>query len=154
MNYLLHVRVPGEPVAQERAKAGGMRLSKKLKFIPRFYDPNEKDKETFQWQIKAACPRLKPVDAKPLGIFIEVWTGKKLVEETERIPGSKKRRRTGKFRYQTDWDNYGKFYCDALTGIAWDNDCWIEDGRVLIHRNALEPAVTIRVWELPQTACQ
>jgi Holliday junction resolvase RusA-like endonuclease len=140
---LLHVRIPGEPVAQMRAKAGGSRFNKKMRLIPRFYDPNEKDKEDFQWQIKAAVPTLRPVVRTRLGIFIEIWSAKPPVQK--RI----NRKPTGEFRYVTDWDNYGKFYCDALKGMAWDDDCWIEDGRVVLHRQALEPAVKIMVWELP-----
>lgn len=132
-HLILHVKIPGEPIAQERHRWGRHNN----------YDPNAKDKENFQWQIKAAVPTLKPVQDTRLGIFIEVWSGKAPVQT--RI----NRKPTGRFHFQTDWDNYGKFYCDALTEIAWNDDCWIEDGRVLIHRQALEPAVKILVWELP-----
>jgi Holliday junction resolvase RusA-like endonuclease len=146
MTPILHVRIPGEPVAQERHRFGGSPKQKRW----HNYDPNAKDKRNFQWELKAAVPHLVPVKEKRLAIIIEIWSGKKAVERLIKVPGSRKRKRSGKFHYQTDWDNYGKFYCDALKEFAWDDDCWIEDGRVIVHRNALEPAVEILVWELAE----
>jgi Holliday junction resolvase RusA-like endonuclease len=138
MKVILHVRIPGEPIAQKRHRFGGHRSGRGW----HNYDPNEKDKENFQWQLKAAAPRLAKIENTRLAIIIEIWSAKPPVQK--RI----NRQPTGKFHYETDWDNYGKFYCDALTGMAWDDDCWIEDGRVILHRHASVPAVDILVWEL------
>lgn len=141
MNVILHVQIQGEPVAQERHRFGGNKSGRGW----HNYDPNAKDKENFQWQLKAAVPKLVAAHEKRLAIIIEIWSAKKPVQK--RI----NRKPTGKFHYQTDWDNYGKFYCDALNGVAWDDDSRIEDGRVIIHRGAPEPHVRILVWELEPT---
>lgn len=116
MTPILHVRIPGEPVAQERHRwAKG-----------HTYDPSAAAKKTFTWQVKAACPLLKPTEAR-LAVIVEIWSRKKV----------------------GDVDNFFKFCADALTGLAWADDVQIEDGRCIVHRGALEPATEILVWELP-----
>lgn len=127
MSLILHLVIPGEPIAQERHRWGRGHN----------YDPNARDKKNFQWQVKAACPMLERQSGR-LGIEIYVWSSKRPV----------KKRATGKMVFQTDWDNYAKFYCDALNGLAWDDDSQIEDGRVVVTRNSEDPRVKILLWKL------
>lgn len=114
----LNIKIPGEPIAQERHRWGQGHN----------YDPNAKDKKTFQWQVKAACPNLKPTD-KRLCMLLEVWSGKGFIK-------------TG-----GDWDNFGKYVSDALNGIAYLDDSQIDDGRVIVHRASMEPRTEIIIWE-------
>lgn len=143
MNTILHIRVPGEPHSQQRHRQGGFFRTKSGKIVPRNYDPDSENKNIFRWQVKAASPMLKPSEAR-LGIFITVWSTKKRVQKRDPVT----KRPTGKFAFQADWDNFAKFFCDALKGMAWIDDEQIDDGRVLVHREAAEGAVEILVWEL------
>jgi Holliday junction resolvase RusA-like endonuclease len=118
MNPILNITIPGEPIAQERHRWGAGHN----------YDPNAKDKKVFQWLVKSAAPMLVP-SAKRLGVIFEVWTSK------------------GNIKTGGDWDNFGKFICDALNGLAWLDDSQIDDGRVVVHRGAQEPRVELLVWE-------
>ncbi len=46
-----------------------------------------------------------------------------------------------------DWDNIGKIICDALNGLAWEDDAQVVDARVLkIFSEA--PRVEVRIWEI------
>jgi crossover junction endodeoxyribonuclease RusA len=123
---VLHIRIPGEPHVQERHRWGKVNT----------YDPSAAAKEDFQWQVKAAAPTLKP-SPHPLGILITVWSTKKPI----------KKRKTGKLVFQTDWDNYGKFYSDAMNGLAYEDDSQIIDARVIVYRYCPEAAVEILLWE-------
>ncbi len=116
MKLLLHVKIPGEPIAQERHRWGKGRI----------YDPKAREKKTFAWQVKAACPGLVPTD-KLCGLILEIW--------------STTRRRQ-------DWDNFGKFYSDACTGTVWIDDAQVLDARVIVHRGALEGSTELTIWEI------
>ena len=138
MKTVLHVRIAGEPHAQERHSPGGWRQSKKTpgKIVQFHYDPSAKDKTNFQWELKAAAPNLKP-SPHPLGCLITIWSQKNPV----------KKRKTGKLVFQTDFDNYAKFYTDAMNGFAYEDDSQIIDGRVIIYRYSAQAAVEILLWE-------
>lgn len=48
-----------------------------------------------------------------------------------------------------DWDNIGKIYCDALNGIAFQDDTQIVDGRV-VKLYAELPRVEVEIWRIGQ----
>jgi Holliday junction resolvase RusA-like endonuclease len=48
-------------------------------------------------------------------------------------------------RMAGDWDNYGKNVCDALNGIAYDDDRQIVDGRVVKHRDPANPRLEVTI---------
>jgi len=149
---LLHVTIPGQPHVQQRARVSGTIWSKKGKrFVPRFYDPNSEEKKTFQWQLKAACPTLKPELHARIGIRLDIWTAKHNAAKE-------------------DCDNFLKFVMDALSPpkpkrkrkkgeppidlskyfAAWGNDNQVDEAYVRIWRGALNPKVEIFVYELPE----
>lgn len=49
-----------------------------------------------------------------------------------------------------DWDNYAKSLCDALNGVAWQDDRQVVDGRVVIVRGAAEDKVEIEITPASQ----
>ena len=135
---LLHVIIPGQPHAQQRHRWSRGRI----------YDPSSEDKEAFQWQLKAACPTLKPELHARLGIRLIVWTAKHSTQE--------------------DNDNFLKFYQDALSPpkskhkrkkgesidlskyfAAWGNDNQVDESYVRVRRGAANPKVEILVYEIP-----
>lgn len=123
--------IPGEPCVQQRHRTSRQRN----------YDPSFDDKKDFRWKLIAACPNIKkqePVGDVRLGILINVWSGKKQAKD----------RKTKKLHYQTDWDNYGKFYSDALNDFLWQDDSQIDNGQVIVHRAAEVPRVEILVYEI------
>jgi len=145
---LLHVIIPGQPHAQERARTSGFIRTKTGKFIPRFYDPNSDEKETFRWQLKAACPTLKPDLHARLGIRLTVWTGLRTAPDE-------------------DCDNFLKHYMDSMSPpkqpkrkkgrpavdlsksfAVWGNDNQVDEAYVRIRRGAANPKVEILVYEL------
>src|SRR5271168_22214 len=81
---LLHVEIPGHPHTWERV--GWSR--------GRSYDPNSEAKSRFLWQLKAACPGLRPDLVSRIGVKLEIWTAK-----TD--------------AWNEDIDNFTKFYLDA-----------------------------------------
>src|SRR5205823_5987895 len=111
---------------------------------PRFYDPNSEVKEAFQWQLKAACPTLKPELHARLGIRLIVWTAKN--------NGANE-----------DNDNFLKYYQDALSPAipkrkrkkgeepidlskafaVWGNDNQVDESYVRVWRGATDPKVEI-----------
>lgn len=66
-------------------------------------------------------------------------------------PKSKTKKRGDNPRFEKatkpDWDNVGKSVCDALTGLAWNDDSQIWDARVTKYVAAAEeqPSVTITI---------
>ena len=144
---LLHVSIPGQPISWERV--GWAR--------GRSYNPNYKAKNTFLWQLKAACPILRPDCVNRLGVKFDFWTGK-----TD--------------AWDEDIDNFVKFYLDALTPekpkrrkgqkpweyerlIAevmktaygpWADDRQIDKLDAEVHRSAPSPKTEILVFEWNQ----
>lgn len=134
-HIVLHVSIPGPPHAQKRHRWARGRI----------YDPSSEEKKEFLWQLKAACPRLKPEMGSRIGVRIFAWTK----------------------RDSEDADNYLKFYMDAMSppktkrknGLvpvdlskgftAWGNDNQVDEAYVRVHRGALELKVEIMVYVIP-----
>jgi Holliday junction resolvase RusA-like endonuclease len=95
MNHvILNANFPGEPVALQRHQMSG-----KMAFTP---EKSRRAKETLQWQLKAAAPRLKPTAA---------WLGVQLVFTVHNM--------------QQDGDNLTKLVWDAFNGMVWCDDAQI-----------------------------
>ena len=134
---LLNVMIPGPPYAQQRHRWGKGRV----------YDPSAKDKESFMWQVKAACPMLKPHLTARISVDLIIWTAS----------------------WTEDADNYLKFYMDALSPAkskkkhrikidqsnafaAWANDRQVDKINLDVVRGSLNEGVRILVQtvETPQ----
>lgn len=48
-----------------------------------------------------------------------------------------------------DWDNVGKIICDALNGVAFQDDAQIVDGRT-VKKYAEQPRVEVEIWEIAE----
>jgi Holliday junction resolvase RusA-like endonuclease len=137
---LLHVIIPGQPHVQQRHRWGRGRI----------YDPSSDDKISFQWQLRAACPTLKPELEARIGVRLTVWTSKRsqLEKQIE----------------NEDADNFLKFYMDAMSPpktkhkqrpvdvsrafAVWGNDNQVDEVHARIWRGATEPRVEILVYVL------
>lgn len=119
MTPLLHVTIEGHPHTWERVGWGRRGA----------FDKQKKEKENFRWFLKAASPMLTPNQNSRLGLILTVWTAKNTANQ--------------------DFDNFLKFYSDAMTGVVWKDDRQVDDGRVIVHRSAQDPRIEILVWELP-----
>ena len=133
---LLNVAIPGEPCAQKRHRWARGRI----------FDPSFDDKKDFLWQLKAACPSLKPDLQARIGVRLKVWTSS----------------------WKIDADNFLKFYMDALSPwkskekrkkaqiaiqtaqafAIWGNDNQVDDVQVTVHRGGIEPRIEILVYEI------
>ncbi len=114
---MLFLRIDGEPIPQMRAKPN---YTNKC-----MYDPQKKEKEEVRWQLRA-------------GYKEEPLTGPLLAHILYFFPipksASKKMRMAmlcGEAHHvvKPDKDNLEKFICDCMTGIVYDDDCKIVDGR-------------------------
>ena len=54
-------------------------------------------------------------------------------------------------RRRADWDNFHKLSMDALSGIVWEDDCQIEDARVLKRYDKANPRIEIAIEAIPTT---
>jgi hypothetical protein len=130
---VLHVIIPGKPYAQKRHRWGRGRV----------YDPSAPDKEAFLWELKAACPKLRPDLHSRIGVFLKVRTDS----------------------WVEDSDNYLKFYLDAMSPTRrkkrskkrpdysqafapWGNDNQVDDARIQCIRGVIDQSVEILVWRL------
>jgi Holliday junction resolvase RusA-like endonuclease len=138
---LLHVIIPGPPHTQERHRWGRGRI----------YDPSSKDKQTFQWQLAAAVPHLKPEMTARIGVLLTIWSAKVS--------------KAGSVVKDEDADNFLKFYMDAMSPpkikrkhrdkidqsqcfAVWGNDCQVDEARVRVYRGCSEPQVEILVYAI------
>lgn len=107
--------VPGPPVAWKRAASRGRR---------RYTDPRSAAyAKRVQW---AALQALRGV----------TWPGDQRYRLTVDIHRDTRR---------ADWDNGGKGISDALSGLLWDDDSQIDDGRVRMHRGSRPYRVEVTV---------
>lgn len=127
MKYQLVVY--GEPFAQKRHKYRTRgRGEKPLPFVQN-YDPSEKDKDNFSKIVQDERPP-KPL-AGAIRLHIRCYFAYRKGDYRsgqyagQLKPNAPKHKDTGK-----DWDNCGKFYSDALTGIFFLNDSQVADGSV------------------------
>jgi Holliday junction resolvase RusA-like endonuclease len=110
------------------------------------YDPNKKEKNDLVAVSKEYAPE-KPFDV-PVRVDIIAF-----------FKRPKSHYRTGKYshllkpnapKYHTskpDWDNIGKFYCDAYNGLFWKDDSYVAIGSVrkLYTENEERTIIIIRL---------
>lgn len=116
--------VPGMPISKARPRTVQTRQGKRMTYTPGKSASFEKD---VKWEAKRAGIR------KSSG----------LVVLTMRFYGSR-----------ADWDNLAKSICDALNGIAYEDDRQIVEAHVFVERKA-KPArteVEISPWGAVEVA--
>lgn len=136
----IFILVPGEPVAKGRP-----RFAKRGNFVSTYTPEKTRD-----YELKVSCEARRSMGARgpiqgPVALKIELIMG---------IPKSwsqKKRSQafSGAIRptSKPDWENVCKALCDALNGIAWDDDSQVVEATVS-KRYGEEPCAIIRVSEL------
>lgn len=129
--------VPGQPVPQPR-----VRVSTRGGFA-RGYVPSKHPIHAFRQAVQLAAQNAQRDPADAFVVEIECVFAR---------PRSHLRRGglasdAPRFPPRCDWDNLGKGICDALTGILWEDDDLIVDGRC--RKRYAEPGEephTVIVW--------
>ncbi len=49
---------------------------------------------------------------------------------------------------KSDWDNFNKLVCDALTGLVYEDDSQIMDGRVIKNYDKVNPRIEVEIQNL------
>jgi Holliday junction resolvase RusA-like endonuclease len=130
---LLNVVIPGKPYSQQRHRWGNGRV----------YDPSSRDKASFMWELKAACPMLKPDLTARIAVRLTIYTSS----------------------WTEDADNYLKFYMDAISApksrsrhkikldhsksfCAWENDNQVDEVNLKVYRGCQNERVEIFIYTL------
>ena len=115
------LEIPGQPIPQPRHK-----VAARGRFAHAYIEakhPIHAYRQAVQLVARAAG--LKP-HGDPVEVVIDCIFDRPPSHMTKNGTPSKSARR---FPPRCDWDNLGKGVCDALTGIAWDDDDQVVDGR-------------------------
>lgn len=117
----IRLEIPGQPIPQPRHK-----VAARGRFAHAYiaaHHPIHAYRQAVELVARAAG--LKP-HGDPVEVVIECVFERPPSHLTKSGQPSKAARR---FPPKCDWDNLGKGVCDALTGIAYDDDDQIIDGR-------------------------
>ena len=49
---------------------------------------------------------------------------------------------------KSDWDNFNKLVCDSLSGLVYEDDSQIIDGRVIKNYDKVNPRIEVEIQEL------
>lgn len=131
---MVRLEVPGQPVPQPRHK-----VAARGRFAHAYiaaHHPIHAYRQAVQ--LVATASGLKP-HGDPVEVVIECIFERPPSHKTKRGGLSSAAR---PFPPRCDWDNLGKGVSDALTGIAWDDDDQVVDGRV--RKRYAEPGEAAR----------
>lgn len=131
--------VLGEPISQPRH-----RHAKRGNYV-KTYDPAAEQKEELAVMVQGAAP--KELLAGPLRVDVATYFLRpKSHYGTGRNAGKLKASSPVHCEKNKDWDNLGKFICDALNKVFWGDDKQICQGTVT-KQYSTSPRVEVRIYK-------